>query len=70
MTTSHMTYRKQQDRKEAGTGLTVKTASWISVAMMLTCIIYLSIAPGLETQNIMPSPSQNSVSTSSVHYLA
>ncbi len=75
MTTSHMTFRKERGRKEQGqkeqhSGLTVKTASWISVAMMLTCVIYLSIAPGLDMQKNISAPSQNSVSSSSAHYLA
>ena len=65
-----MTSNDLTQTNEAQNGLTVKTASWISTAMMLTAVIYLSIAPGLDTQKVISGPSAGSITTSSVHYLA
>ncbi len=65
-----MTRTKLTQHKQANTGLTIKTASWISTAMMLTCVIYLSIAPGPDMQGVMSAPSSGPITSSSVFYLA
>ena len=65
-----MTSTNLTRKNEAQKGLTVKTASWISTAMMLIAVIYLSIAPSLDAQNAIGGPAAGSFTTSSVHYLA
>ena len=63
------------DRDAVTARLKLVTASWISVAMMLSCVIYLAAVPGTDIGPDTTRPHHNGApkgtnSISSVYYLA
>ena len=70
-----MSARYESRRPSLDTGrLKLVTASWISVALMLSCVIYLAAMPGIGAQDGVSNRHQgapNSAHTvASVYYLA